>query len=578
MRVRGVMLAALATLLGAGCAAIVPQPPKPEPVNRVVYLDQGWTDQQRQFYYYTPQGTVTMPVKWFMALEQPLSQELLSSSEYLGRFRFLVDDLKADGKLNPNKLPVGWALFQDDSISEQYVGFTCAACHTGQINYKGTAVRIDGGAAMHDVTTLRTVLAESILLTYLADDKFERFAKRLLGDRYPEGKELVRKQLKYYADAALAAVETNKRMNLYPTPEGFARNDALGRIGNTVFADDLLEVKNNRPANAPVSYPPVWDIWYFDWVQYNASVRQPMVRNVGEALGVHALTNFVNPFGQPNPPNLRWQSSVRVEDIHAIEKQLESLRPPAWPEAVLGTIDRGKAAQGRALFGELCASCHEVKPIANTKPQEWHTPVIPLATIGTDPTEVNNFNTTKLDGSKLGVSGPVTPAAGLKLVTEKIKDQAYDNLKLTEAQRKVLDGWGRANEVRETCGYKARPLHGIWSTAPFLHNGSVPNLYELLGPGEARSKTFAMGTLEFDPVKVGYRTEPFEHAFIFDTSLTGNSNRGHEFSNTPGPGVIGRALSDDERWALIEYLKAIPGEPYPVAAPVKGPVKVCGPA
>jgi RoxA-like, cytochrome c-like len=98
----------------------------------------------------------------------------------------------------------------------------------------------------------------------------------------------------------------------------------------------------------------------------------------------------------------------------------------------------------------------------------------------------------------------------------------------------------------------------IWATPPYLHNGSVPNLYQLLLPAAQRDKTFYTGSREFDPKYVGYVSTPFENGFEFRTSEVGNSNAGHEFRNAPiGNGVIGPELTDDERWAIIEYLKTL---------------------
>ncbi len=109
--------------------------------------------------------------------------------------------------------------------------------------------------------------------------------------------------------------------------------------------------------------------------------------------------------------------------------------------------------------------------------------------------------------------------------------------------------------------YKARPLDGIWAMAPFLHNGSVPILYELLSPVDERSKTFHWGSRWFDPEKVGYETRPIEGGFELDTSQPGNSNKGHEFKGAKddekGKGVIGRYLEPEERKALNEYLKSL---------------------
>jgi hypothetical protein len=111
--------------------------------------------------------------------------------------------------------------------------------------------------------------------------------------------------------------------------------------------------------------------------------------------------------------------------------------------------------------------------------------------------------------------------------------------------------------VAAPLGYRARPLAGLWATPPFLHNGSVPNLYQLLLPADQRDKTFYVGSREFDPKNVGYSTAQFDGAFEFRTDQPGNSNLGHEFNNKPGKGVIGPELSDEERWAIIEYLKTL---------------------
>src|ERR1041384_3123710 len=94
--------------------------------------------------------------------------------------------------------------------------------------------------------------------------------------------------------------------------------------------------------------------------------------------------------------------------------------------------------------------------------------------------------------------------------------------------------------IRAQAIYKARPLNGIWAVAPFLHNGSVPNLYLLLSPQSDRPAKFWAGSKEFDPVKVGYDVAEISGATEFDISKPGNSNAGHEFTDGPRvKGVIG---------------------------------------
>jgi hypothetical protein len=115
-------------------------------------------------------------------------------------------------------------------------------------------------------------------------------------------------------------------------------------------------------------------------------------------------------------------------------------------------------------------------------------------------------------------------------------------------------------------------LNGVWATAPYLHNGSVPSLYWMLKPAAERPKQFCIGTRDFDPQQVGFHVEPGEKPAcrhgetLFSavnsdgSAVTGNSNLGHSLEGTPGPGkpgVIGRLLKEDERTDLIEYLKTL---------------------
>lgn len=98
--------------------------------------------------------------------------------------------------------------------------------------------------------------------------------------------------------------------------------------------------------------------------------------------------------------------------------------------------------------------------------------------------------------------------------------------------------------------YKARPLDGIWATAPYLHNGSVPNLYELLLPASKRTKIFSVGSHEFDPRLVGFSIAGGPGTTEMDCNVPGNLNTGHDqYGN--------ESFSDEERWQLLEYLKSL---------------------
>ena len=100
--------------------------------------------------------------------------------------------------------------------------------------------------------------------------------------------------------------------------------------------------------------------------------------------------------------------------------------------------------------------------------------------------------------------------------------------------------------------YKARPLNGIWATAPFLPNGSVPNLWELMQKPAKRVRTFHVRSREFDPVNLGFVTDRGPSVIQVDDGasddMPGNSNAGHPY---------GSGMNDQKKRALIEYMKTL---------------------
>ncbi|WP_457787295.1 di-heme-cytochrome C peroxidase [Pseudomonas sp. PL-6] len=571
-----------------------PNLPTFEQPSQLHYLEQ-WSDEERQTYYYTPQGTTVKGLRyaWFNALEMPFGSAKFARPEYLARFGFLTDPNQRATPLNPGNLPVGFARHQDDESGEHFLDISCAACHTGELRYQGQAVRIDGGAALHSlastVPTLRgggfgQALGMSMAFTYYNPLKFRRFAREVLGEQYPQGRDELRKDFKQVLDRLLATAKNDWHRGLYPTEEGFGRTDAFGRIANTVFGDALDEA-NYRIANAPVSYPQLWDIWKFDWVQWNGSAMQPMARNVGEALGVGASLHLLDEQGRGVAEAERYASSVRLHDLHTLEETLKKLQPPKWPQAVFGQLDLPLASRGKALYTENCAYCHAPDPkprdqrLAPARDPEWKMRIVPTAIVGTDPTTADNIADHRFDISRLGWTKAelsrldvqlfgasldevdfkrISSAKGLAYITAYVENRAYQDAGISPRQRWRMDGYGLSIGVQEKRGYKARPLDGIWATPPFLHNGSVANLFELLSPVYERQTQFWVGNFEFDPVRVGYRSEPFPGGFLFDTRITGNGNGGHEFRDgCRQQGVIGRALAPEERLALIEYLKVL---------------------
>lgn len=227
--------------------------------------------------------------------------------------------------------------------------------------------------------------------------------------------------------------------------------------------------------------------------------------------------------------------------------------------------------------------------------------VVPTSIVGTDSTTADNIADHRFDISKLGWSKAelskldvrlfgatvddiemrsVSSAKALAYITAYVENRAYQDAAISDRERWRMDGYGLPIGVQEKRGYKARPLDGIWATPPFLHNGSVPTLFQLLSPVSERQTQFWLGNFEFNPKQVGYNSERFSGGFLLDTQVTGNSNRGHEFrAGCRQGGVVGRALQPEERWALVEYLKVL-GNPAleQQLQPVKAKAWTPGPA
>jgi hypothetical protein len=220
-----------------------------------------------------------------------------------------------------------------------------------------------------------------------------------------------------------------------------------------------------------------------------------------------------------------------------------------------------------------CASCHNAWPYRWSEPNKYGkrfvlVGLIPQSDVGTDP---NQFETVRPYGITAQLSpymlGPfkdkeLAPAGDIYYAMSKaVLETAISKVKMSEGDMANLLGYRELPTPRPAMKvYKAAPRDGVWATPPFLHNGSVPNLYEMFVPARERTKKFCIGR-EFDPVKVGLDTSCRPGSFVLDTELRGNSNSGHSFEDGPrGNGVIGPLFTDEQRWALVEYLKSIPEE------------------
>jgi hypothetical protein len=299
---------------------------------------------------------------------------------------------------------------------------------------------------------------------------------------------------------------------------GFGRVDAFGSVRALYFEPDYVP-------NGPVSYPHIWAFDRNPWFHYDGNTTSVLQRNLGQALGVGAIFE-----------DKTYTSTLRPIDSDRLEQLARKIKVPAWPADFLGPLDQGRIQRGAAHFKKHCVACHGLTRPTETAPDRLDD----LKVIGTD---VQRATAVTADLPRTG-----KPFYNdLAVVLDKVTKKALEDSKVPPERQKEFEH-GRPVEWRTTRKYAVRPLWGVWATAPYLHNGSVPTLHDLLRPAKERPRTFPLGQRDFDPVKVGYATKVEKPRFTFDVSKVGNANSGHEY---------GVSLSETERLELIEFLKTL---------------------
>lgn len=640
-------------------AATVTQDQFGDSYTTIKYLDQGWDNADSLWFYTTTQGSNLMPYDFFMVLEQPKKPELFRVDDNMNFYRYLPQKATAS---NPDALPVGWV--KDSYKGKEFIGLTCAACHTGQINYNDVGIRIDGGPASADMENIMKDIAKAMYYTRENEEVKNRFVKNVLARGNYKSEAEVLADLDVYKQRLASYITINHSDVSY----GYARLDAFGRIYNRVLEhlvnekvlkellsvggvmgdtgmreEELDKIMRNvdkimtgdqrdhlverltktlnweqlgklrqklfNVPNAPVSYPFLWDIPQHDYVQWNGLADNaglgPVGRNAGEVIGVFGTLDWTEAKRTTlstliGGTNINFASSVDVHNLRRIESHLQKLQSPEWPEDILGPIDNQRAFRGKQLFNEYCVSCHARIDRADPE-RRVVAHMSRVNDVGTDSVmAANSINATGYSGilrnqyvsvgigdilldQKAPVAALLTKATLSVVATpdpdkwffqrwaEWIVDIAkafFHNEIKSSLKHGNYDPDTTVSPLASLNSYKARPLNGIWATAPYLHNGSVPTLYDLLLPkkregdpedGEYRPDQFEVGSREFDPVKVGLKSSGYP-GFTFDTSFKGNSNAGHEYASGKTPQLNGKTLNPlnkEQRLDLLEYLKTL---------------------
>jgi len=536
----------------------------------VVYSANGWSGGERAEYYHLAEGSELMPYAVLANLASiKTGKPFLQQME---RFGFVTDPA---GTANPHGLPVGVTVAASRNASipgVEMVGFNCAACHVGEITFRGKHLRVDGAPSLINLQAYQIELKESLDATLrdprkllalvvamereqkASDIPSDAAAAQYAGDaslqnagevpEAPTADPSFHSAPSKTADAAVPpgsatglsfadrlqrdvmflkarlAYLKNGRLLVDGTEPGPGRVDAFGAARNLLFTAYAVKMQS------PVSFPFIWSVpdntqarsvAEMRWIHYDGNTNSILERNIGQALGMGAVFD----------PKT-FESSLRIANLHRLEVLTHRLQPPKWPADVLGPIAEIKAKAGEQIFNDKCQACHQDR-------------LYTLIEMGTDPNRANSF------GQPVG-SRPF-PAAVAPILSA-LKKRAFQDDGVSAAEQAGMD----ANPViwRAPGEYLARPLQGIWATAPYLHNGSVPTLYHLLHPEERPAK-FGVGAREFDPEKIGYQSglTGEDRTWVYDTTKPGNSNIGHAGDR------FGTTLAEEQKAALLEYLKTL---------------------
>lgn len=367
------------------------------------------------------------------------------------------------------------------------------------------------------------------------------------------------------------------------TIAGFGRTDAFGRISNLVLRGD-----NPVDLTGEVSYPWIWGIKYKAMLHYNGNTNSVVLRNVGQSLGLGATIREDG------------LATSNVYNLDRLEHLVHKIKFPQWEEVFKNIPGYEMKSEllplGWKLYMANCASCHESNKLVGPRSDEngkgrlrdYNTHVFQTNLKQIDKIKKGHFHADDTDPmTAINATLPIIQN-GKKLPFEDVifnavsglKEKYYKKFNFSEDQkakyefrdirgneffRDTLFGYSEGKmaakgnnygKIRTKSGYIAKPLAGIWATAPYLHNGSVPTLMDLLKPAKDRPKRFNVKSRELDPKLLGYvgydrndkKCAVNEESTCFDVSNEGNSNKGHEY---------GVDLSENEKMALLEYLKVL---------------------
>lgn len=455
-----------------------------------------YTDINNHFKYGSIGGASTMGIPyWIWQVMPVMFPEYLPTKDYAtpGTGYTQLGFIQESGQ----DLPIGFA--KNTQLGLEVVTNNCALCHVGSV--RKTSDSLPQAISTMPSNTVN-LAAYFQFITGVADDPRFNAQEMMpyiknLGAKLNPLQSLLYRYIAIPQTRALLSIQADKLSFLSDQPPyGPGRVDTFTPYKTRTFNINLDDLPPEEIEGAASDFPSIWqqrprEGMQLHWDGDNTSVAE---RNKSAALALVSPTN------------------INLDAITRVAQWLQDLPAPDYPYPVNDDL----AAQGQPVFENNCASCHAFDgPGVGT--------VTPIAEIGTDPGRLNSY-------TYEFASNQYTLFAG---ITYQGEDQRFTHF-------------------RKTNGYANHPLDGLWLRSPYLHNGSVPTLKDLLDPPEQRPAKFYRGNDVYDPEEVGFvadvAADNGSQFFEYDTSLPGNGKEGH---------LYGTTLSKSDKTALIEYLKTL---------------------
>jgi hypothetical protein len=550
------ILAIFMCLFGVvGCNGVPPNTPNPYGSLTFDAKEQnGLTEADRIAYYQFNYGVEWLPYRLLSNMKRSAKFGLYDELFLVRPERFGLYRNPISASLPPIGITIG-----KNGMS----GVNCPTCHTEIIASNSRYFIVDGANGQFAIDRFIKEMLTSMIFTLLEPGEFEDLYERMEGKVGEEEESDVSLTARSRLEGSLVAFNAGEQTDLPREIDAFTSNQSsfasqprsrfglyvymlnrikffvqqagyaksqpgtaesgLGRSnpwssGKNLLANKLLG-KDKYPFHqgGPVSTPSLWGYRDSEGIFLSGVTNSMVERNTIQGVALLSDFNF-----------LTYQTTLSIRKMKEIETFAAKIKPPVWNES-LGKINLDSAQHGSFIFSEKCQYCHQ-EDIGKRRRYQY-------MDVGTDPQY--HLGQTDFYGKDLFKDAIDPFLKGVKIMMAK-----NEGIDLAEFEdNRVPSEWHTPlGNV-----FEARPLKGCWASAPYLHNGSVRTIRELLKPEKEREATFQVGSYRYNTEDLGFENDSVWYGSTIITSQLGNSAKGHPF---------GTDLLESEKNDLIEFLKA----------------------